>query len=156
MEKINNLITVRQAAKLSGYNPDYISSLIRSGKVRGKKVGKNWLTTVEEIKAYIESVEDQAHFSKLSGQSRVAARAGTWLRRRFSRAVKFTILVISFSVLLALLGYGAYAAVYNQAYTVAQSVSASSTTSASADSQIKSNNVVPVNGPAVINVDTFQ
>lgn len=34
-----NLITTKEAGELSGYTPDYVSRLVRSGKISGKK---NW------------------------------------------------------------------------------------------------------------------
>ena len=47
-------ITLREAAKISGYAPDYIGQLIRSGKLPGKEVYCNtaWLTTEEAIASY--------------------------------------------------------------------------------------------------------
>jgi hypothetical protein len=53
MESIKKVITLRQAAKLSGYNQDYLGSLIRSGDIKGAKIGRNWCTTEEEIKDFL-------------------------------------------------------------------------------------------------------
>ncbi len=52
-----NYITLKQAAEISGYSPDYIGQLIRQGKIAGKQVYCNiaWLTTEEEIKKYLEA-----------------------------------------------------------------------------------------------------
>ncbi len=53
MEK-NKYITLREAAKISGYAPDYIGQLIRKGKLPGKEVYCNtaWLTTEDAVLAY--------------------------------------------------------------------------------------------------------
>jgi hypothetical protein len=42
MTEINAQITMRQAARLAGYHPDYLSSLIRSGQLQGQKFSKTW------------------------------------------------------------------------------------------------------------------
>lgn len=49
-------ITLREAADFAGYSPDYVGQLIRAGKLRGEQVysGVAWVTTKEEIKAYLQ------------------------------------------------------------------------------------------------------
>jgi len=49
-----NLITLKEASKISGYAPDYIGQLIRSGKIPGKQVFTNitWMTTAEAVLGY--------------------------------------------------------------------------------------------------------
>lgn len=49
-----DLISLREAAKISGYSPDYIGQLIRTGKINGKQVYCNvqWMTTAEAILEY--------------------------------------------------------------------------------------------------------
>ncbi len=51
----NGYITLRQAAELSGYSPDYIGQLIRKGKISGKQVYSNpvWMTTESEVLEYL-------------------------------------------------------------------------------------------------------
>lgn len=53
--KKDDLISLREAAKLSGYTPDYIGQLIRSGKLPGKQVFSNvaWMTTEEAVLEYL-------------------------------------------------------------------------------------------------------
>ena len=50
----NQLISLKEAAKLSGYTPDYIGQLIRAGKIPGKQVYCNiaWMTTAEAVMEY--------------------------------------------------------------------------------------------------------
>lgn len=47
-------ISLKEAAKISGYSPDYIGHLIRTGKIPGRMVytGISWQTTKEAILAY--------------------------------------------------------------------------------------------------------
>lgn len=51
----NKQITLKEAAKISGYSPDYIGQLIRQGKISGRLVYHNvaWVTTEKDIKDYI-------------------------------------------------------------------------------------------------------
>jgi excisionase family DNA binding protein len=53
MGSIKNIITLNQAAKLSGYSQDYLGYLLRKGELKGKKVGRSWLTTEDEVRNYI-------------------------------------------------------------------------------------------------------
>jgi len=53
MESLKKIISLKQAAKISGYNQDYLGFLIRSGEMRGIKKGRAWFTTEEEIKNYL-------------------------------------------------------------------------------------------------------
>ncbi len=48
-------ITLKEAAEISGYAPDYVGQLIRSGKLEGKQVFSNvaWVTTEEAIRGYM-------------------------------------------------------------------------------------------------------
>jgi hypothetical protein len=47
-------ISLREASKISGYSPDYVGYLIRTGKIPGRMVytGVSWQTTREAILAY--------------------------------------------------------------------------------------------------------
>ncbi len=53
MKTLKNIISLNQASKISGYNQDYLGSLIRSGEMKGIKKGRAWFTTEEEIKNYL-------------------------------------------------------------------------------------------------------
>ncbi len=49
-------LTLKEAADISGYAPDYVGQLIRKGKIAGKQIYCNvaWVTTEEAIKKYLE------------------------------------------------------------------------------------------------------
>ena len=61
LSKKQKLISLKEAAKLTGYAPDYIGSLIRKGRINGKKVysGVCWMTTEKDLKEYQEKIETQ-------------------------------------------------------------------------------------------------
>jgi hypothetical protein len=54
-------LSLKEAAVISGYTPDYIGSLIRKGKLTGKKVysGVSWMVNEKDIKKYQEKIEAQ-------------------------------------------------------------------------------------------------
>lgn len=56
MTHTDELISLREAAQISGYTPDYIGQLIRSGKLPGQQVFSNvaWMTTEEAILSYMD------------------------------------------------------------------------------------------------------
>jgi excisionase family DNA binding protein len=51
--KLEELITLEKAAELSGLSPPHLRLLVRSGKIWGKKIGHNWLTTAQAVKEYL-------------------------------------------------------------------------------------------------------
>lgn len=53
MESLKNIISLNQAAKISGYTQDYLGYLIRSGEMKGVKKGRVWFTTEEAVKDYL-------------------------------------------------------------------------------------------------------
>lgn len=53
MPSLKNVITLSQAAKISGYSQDYLGFLIRTGEIKGIKKGRTWLTTEEEVKDFL-------------------------------------------------------------------------------------------------------
>ena len=54
MKTDKKLISLKEAAKLSGYSSDYIGQLIRAGKIPGQQVYSNiaWMTTGEAVLEY--------------------------------------------------------------------------------------------------------
>lgn len=49
------LIPLKEASKISGYHPDYLSYLIRKGKIEGKRIGRDWFTTEKAIRTYLST-----------------------------------------------------------------------------------------------------
>ncbi|MDO8515977.1 MAG: hypothetical protein Q7S28_01870 [bacterium] len=62
--KEGKYITLKEAAQISGYAPDYVGQLIRKGKLQGKRIFLNeaWVTTEEALRDYmVASRFDVAH-----------------------------------------------------------------------------------------------
>jgi hypothetical protein len=53
MDSFKKVISLNEAAKLSGYTQDYLGFLVRKGEIKGMKKGRAWFTTEEEIKNYL-------------------------------------------------------------------------------------------------------
>jgi excisionase family DNA binding protein len=51
--KLDELISLQEAAMLSGLSQPHLSLLIRQGKLWGKKIGRNWVTTEQAVKEYL-------------------------------------------------------------------------------------------------------
>jgi hypothetical protein len=49
-------ITLKEAAKISGYTPDYLGQLIRKGKLEGKQIYLNvaWVTTEQALRNFLQ------------------------------------------------------------------------------------------------------
>ena len=41
----NEILSLAEASKLTGYHQDYLGQLCRAGKLKGTKIGRNWTTT---------------------------------------------------------------------------------------------------------------
>jgi len=50
-------LTTYDAARVSGYNPDYIRQLIRSQKVLGRKWGLSWQVSRQSLEKYLTKSE---------------------------------------------------------------------------------------------------
>ena len=59
-------ITLKEAAALSGYAPDYVGQLIRKGKLYGRQVYYKavWVTTKEALQEYIKKEAESGEVEK--------------------------------------------------------------------------------------------
>lgn len=52
-------LTVQQAAKISGYHPEYLRYLIKAEKIDAKKFATVWQVSRASLQAYLKSAEKQ-------------------------------------------------------------------------------------------------
>ena len=50
-------LTVNEAAKLSGYNPEHITRLIREKKITARKLSVIWLVDRKSLSAYLKKAQ---------------------------------------------------------------------------------------------------
>jgi excisionase family DNA binding protein len=50
---LDDLITLNQAAKLSGFSTRHLRHLASTGEIWAKKLGRNWVTTKQAIQEYL-------------------------------------------------------------------------------------------------------
>ncbi|MBK5215190.1 MAG: tail fiber domain-containing protein [Candidatus Pacebacteria bacterium] len=53
MQLLDNIISLNQAAEISGYTQDYLGYLVRIGEIKGVKKGGVWFITKEELNDYL-------------------------------------------------------------------------------------------------------
>ena len=53
----NRHITVQAAAEVTGYNIQYLRRILRSGALKGSKIGQMWLIEMDALEAYLKRVE---------------------------------------------------------------------------------------------------
>jgi excisionase family DNA binding protein len=63
-ESTDELISLLEAAKRYGLSRTYLRTIARSGRLKAKKLGRDWLTTPADLEAYIESREQRGAFRK--------------------------------------------------------------------------------------------
>jgi excisionase family DNA binding protein len=49
---LGDLITLKQAAERSGFSMGYLRAIAQHGRLRAKKIGKTWLTTMAAVEEY--------------------------------------------------------------------------------------------------------
>jgi len=71
----NKLLTLKEAAQISGYAPDYIGQLIRKGKLPGKQVYTNfaWMVGEQDLKNFMTGVRQQQE-KKISQKNKASNR----------------------------------------------------------------------------------
>ncbi len=53
---VNQHITVQAAADVTGYNIQYLRRMLRSGALKGVKIGQMWLIEMETLETYLQHV----------------------------------------------------------------------------------------------------
>jgi hypothetical protein len=52
---IGELITLPEAAQLTGFNPKFLAELAAKGRLKAKRSGSAWLTTMAAVEVYLSS-----------------------------------------------------------------------------------------------------
>src|SRR3990167_3807995 len=60
----DRFISLQEASKLCDYSPEYLRLLARQEKIFSKRIGRNWYTTEEAIKDYVEKQSPTITVSK--------------------------------------------------------------------------------------------
>jgi excisionase family DNA binding protein len=50
-----DLISLAEAAKRYGLTPDYLRQLAIKGRLKARKIGRNWVTTAGDVEDYINT-----------------------------------------------------------------------------------------------------
>ena len=58
MTEDSEWLTVKEAAKISGYHPEHIRELIREGLIKGRKVSIVWLVEPKSLLAYLDNANN--------------------------------------------------------------------------------------------------
>ena len=51
--RLDELISIREAAELSGLTTRHLRLLLNRGTIWGKKMGRDWFTTAQSIREYL-------------------------------------------------------------------------------------------------------
>ena len=55
----SRLIALSEAAELYGFSHNYLRILARKGRLKARKIAGAWLTTPEDVEAFIRSRQDR-------------------------------------------------------------------------------------------------
>ena len=95
MDDSHALITLREAAKISRYHQDYLSHLIRVGRLHGQKIGKTWVTTQAEMHRFLGDIAAVPVHDPIESRFRPMSREGWYI------ALRLIVLVIVRELLAA-------------------------------------------------------
>lgn len=66
----DDLLTLSEAAETYGFSGDYLRRLAEKGRLKARKLGRNWLTTFDDMETFIESREPRGVYKKLTRKAR--------------------------------------------------------------------------------------
>lgn len=61
-ESDKRLLSLPEVAELYGFNAKYLAQLAKKGRLRAQKIGGIWLTTRQDVEAYIRSREKRGAY----------------------------------------------------------------------------------------------
>lgn len=77
-ETAKKFIPLSQAAKQTGYTPEYLNFLVRKKKFRAEKIGRNWYTTLEWLDEFVSKIAQEKGIEKIEpieiGQTDIAEK----------------------------------------------------------------------------------
>jgi len=82
----NDYISTKEASEYTGYHPDYLSGLCRSGKIQGLKVGKVWLVNKNSLNEFLGVATEVKKVERGDSSSDIA-HTDDLETRRFRNAV---------------------------------------------------------------------
>ena len=62
--QLDDLISLNQASKIIGLSSDHLRRLMENGLIKGKKVGRDWITTKEFVMEYLSQEHRRGRKSK--------------------------------------------------------------------------------------------
>ncbi len=65
--RLDDLISLQEAAELSGFTTRHLRLLATSGEIWAKKLGRNWFTTAQTVREYLARDRKPGPKSKQSG-----------------------------------------------------------------------------------------
>jgi len=54
-DPFKDLINLEKASEISGLSSDHLRRLVEQGSIKGKKIGRDWITTNYYVEEYINS-----------------------------------------------------------------------------------------------------
>ncbi len=104
MNKKDEYISLREAAAIAGYTPDYMGQLIRSGKLPGKQVFANvaWMTTEEAVRSYVGQKKGRSPNRETGGATMLQTFQREIESPRIVKRLSIALIVLSISFMLLL------------------------------------------------------
>ena len=104
MNKKDEYISLREAAAIAGYTPDYMGQLIRSGKLQGKQVFANvaWMTTEEAVRGYVEQKKGRQAQKEATGQTLMQSFQREIESPRIVKRLSIALIILSVAFMLLL------------------------------------------------------
>lgn len=99
-------VSLTEASRVSNYTSDYLGSLIRKKKLGGKKIGRDWFTTMESLGAYLSFKKHLPIAEELVGRPTFLFSVRTKIKPK---------LIFLFLIILGLISFGVF--MFNPLFT---------------------------------------
>ena len=63
-EDKTRLISLPEAAEIYGFHSEYLSNLVRKGRLKAEKIGSFWVTTPQDVEDFIRSRQKRGAYRK--------------------------------------------------------------------------------------------
>lgn len=95
-----DLISLKEASKLTPYSAEYLGLLIRKEKLEGCKINGKWFTTETDVKKYLQRAAEYSYEHQQNINVKIPADEIKQAKVRFRWVLAFVLMILFFSLFI--------------------------------------------------------
>jgi hypothetical protein len=95
-----DLISLKEASKMTPYSADYLSLLIRKEKLEGYKINGKWFTTETDVKKYLQRAAEYSYEHQQNINVKIPADEIKQAKIRFRWVLAFALMILFFALFI--------------------------------------------------------